>query len=119
MKIDLRKHAEYCQMEADNMAYVILRAKMLASVQSVCDFNLFWLDGISDLVVSVETLEFIEENISRFKRRLTMKEFLNADLVISRFNPENFDDFSRMYSAYSKQPDMFCNLKRKSEKIIL
>jgi len=97
---ELTQHAEMCQMAADEMAYqltdLIERDKILSIFQSQCNFNLFWLYSIApEVVLHIKTIEFLNNNSDNFKRKLSIKELLNYDLVINLKEPYNFNDFKK------------------------
>lgn len=112
---DVIKFAESCQMEADNMAYELIKAKKMATVQSICEFNIFWLRDISPLICQDNTVDFLYEHIEKFKRKLSAREFLMADTIISNLPVSDFDEFSRIFSAYRKNIRVFDNMKIKSK----
>lgn len=105
---------EEVQTEADSMAYQQLQAMKLANIQSVCDFNIFWVRDISPLVCTPCVIDFLWNNVSKFKRKLSIKEFLMADLLIKMYEPSNFEEFRVMFMNYKKTPDLFNNLVKKS-----
>lgn len=97
---ELKQHAEMCQMAADEMAYqltdLIDKDKLLSIFQSHCNFNLFWVYSIApEVVLHISSIEFLNENSKHFKRKLSIKELLNYDLVINLKEPENFNDFKK------------------------
>jgi hypothetical protein len=115
MKInELFKYAENCQMEADKMAYQLNLIGRLALVQSICNFNLFWLSELSPLICRNKVIDFMFENRQEFKRKLSVDEFLKADLLITKFEITDFKHFKTMFSNYSKESNLFNNLKSKT-----
>jgi len=80
MKKDYLQYAEQCQMQADNMAYQLLKAQKLSVIQSICNFNIAFIDNLSP--VFVRSLDFFYENVRDFKRKLTLKEFLYYDYLV-------------------------------------
>ena len=93
----LMQHAESCQAEADKTSYqlttIIEEISILSSVQSICDFNLFWLSGISPLIIYDKTLKFLNENKSKFKRKLSIKEIIEYDWIIAHNEISDFKKF--------------------------
>lgn len=112
----LMQHAESCQVEADQTSYQIAtmldEVSLLAAVQSICDFNLFWLAGISPVIVYTKTLEFLLEHKSEFKRKLSIREMIEFDYIISHNTLNNFDEFRRLLrTSRQKSVAIKINLK--------
>lgn len=108
----LLQSIEALQADADMMAYRLVFAGKLAQIQSICDFNVFWLSEISPLIVAPETVDFIVHNIKHIKRKLTVNEFLDAEFIIKCFRPENWNDFKKVFQNYAKKPKIINNLKK-------
>lgn len=106
--------AESIQEEADRMAYQQWKTMKVAIVQSICDFNLFWLRDVSPLICTPVVIDFMRDNITMFKRKLSVKEFLMADLLIKMYEPSNFEEFRIMFSNYRNDPELFNNLLKKA-----
>jgi hypothetical protein len=104
---------ETLQSDADFMAYRLIYAGELARLQSVCDFNVFWLSELSPIILHRETVEFVLTNIRDFKRKLSIREFMDADFVIGNFTPKDMVEFKRIYSNYRKKKNIFNNIKLK------
>jgi hypothetical protein len=78
--------------------------KTLASFQSFCDFNLFWLYSIApEVVLHIETIRFLSENAKHLKRKLSIKELLNYDLIIGIKHPETFEDFKNEILKFNEK----------------
>ena len=88
----LHQFASNCQMEADKMAILWIKARKLMTLQSVCDFNLFWLHDVSPLLVADETINFMIENRDKFKG-VSVRKFILYDLIIKIKHPANFKEF--------------------------
>lgn len=88
----LQRHAATCEMEADSMAILWLKARKLMMLQSVCDFNLFWLHDVSPLLVTDETIDFLLEHRDKFKK-ISVREFNLYDMIIKVKHPADFDEF--------------------------
>lgn len=64
--------------------------------QSNCDFNLYWFYSIApEVVLHLESIDFLIKHISNFKRKLTIKELIRFDLIICLKKPENFEEFKK------------------------
>ncbi len=74
------------QLEADKMAYMIIRLEKLARIQSICSFNVFWIDTLSPLVLSPKVMDFLIENQEKFKRKLSVREFFALDLIVKYYD---------------------------------
>ena len=109
---ELKQHAEMCQMEADNMAYQIVKLRELMQLQSICDFNIFWLNSISPVLLREKTIEFLLENKVMFTRKITAKEMIVFDTVIQHGNPNEFSQFKEMV----KNQTLFPPKKREKQK---
>lgn len=118
-KEDLLLISEQVLMEADQMAYQQWSAMKLANVQSICNFNIFWLRDVSPLICKPHVVDFFYNNVSRFKRKMDVKEFLMADLLVSVYEIDDFDQFRVMFTNYKKDPNMFKSLVKKSEEVEL
>lgn len=96
----LMQHAETCQEDADLAAFHLVKLQekvyMLASVQSICDFNLFWLYQVSLVVIYDRTLEFLHSNKSEFKRKLSIREIIEFDWIIAHNNVAYFEEFTKL-----------------------
>ena len=83
----LMRHAESCQLEADEAAFhftkMIDEISLLASVQSICSFNLFWLASISPVIIHNSTLRFLRENKTAFTRKLSIDEMIEFDWILA------------------------------------
>jgi hypothetical protein len=112
-KYDLLKFMETVQMEADEMAYNLVKVGQLARIQSICSFNLFWLSELSSLVCTEKTIDFLDKYSKEFKRKLTIKEFMNIDLLTSNYEYENFNQFKKAYSNFTNDPKMIMNIRIK------
>jgi hypothetical protein len=88
----LKQHAETCQTEADNMAYLLLKARKFMQLQSICDFNVWWFADISPLFMPQETVDFMVSNRDNFKK-ISVKEFTLYDMIIKFKHPKTFDEF--------------------------
>ena len=105
---ELKQHAETCQMAADEMAYQLTsfteRSNTIAVFQSFCDFNLFWLYSIApEVILHIETIRFLVENSQHLKRKLSVKELLNYDLIIGIKQPETFKDFKNEIIKFNEK----------------
>jgi hypothetical protein len=100
MKTNLSKienFAAECQLAADDISYNFITALSLARVQSICDFNVFWLYSIApEVVLHIKTVDFLKENIDKFKRKISIKEMLIYDFLINLNNPDNFNEFKEL-----------------------
>jgi len=84
------------QIELDSIAYRLIKSRRLMIIQSICDFNIFFLDSISPLINREETIEFITEHMKKFKRKISLKEYIRFDSIIYHLNPKDFDEFSKI-----------------------
>jgi len=117
----LIQQAETAQEEADYIAFhmVKLQEKMylLSSVQSVCEFNLFWLYQVSDVIIYDRTLEFILNHKTEFKRKLTISEMIEFDWIIAHNDLTDFEDF-RSHLVRSRKRTSEVNIYPKHNRII-
>lgn len=88
----LQQHASTCQLEADGLAIKLLKAQKFIMLQSVCDFNLFWLHDVSPLLVTDETIDFLLQYRDKFKK-ISVREFNLYDMIIKVKHPADFDEF--------------------------
>lgn len=112
-KFELLAITERIQMEADEMAYQLVKAGQLARIQSICLFNIFWISELSRIICTEKTLEFLDENKKEFKRKLTLKEFFNIDLLVNNFQYETFPQFKKAFKAITSEPNLILNVKLK------
>jgi hypothetical protein len=103
MKFEQRIAIESLQTEADHMAFRLLKIQELMQVQSLCDFNIFWLRDVSPLLVDQKTVDFLLENREKFRRKLSVKEFINADFLLKNFKISNFTEFTTAFKNYKPQ----------------
>jgi hypothetical protein len=97
----LEYHASDCQISADEMAIRLIEQQRIMSlisvVQSICDFNLAFIYHTSVVLVNLDTLEFMQENIKRFKRKITLREFFIYDFAIRAYEFKDWNDFVKHY----------------------
>ncbi len=117
----LMKHAETCQEEADRTSFLLAKLQekvyLLSSVQSICDFNLFWLYQVSLVVVYDRTLEFLHSNKSEFKRKLSIREIIEFDWIIAHHSLNDFDEFRQLLRTSRQKADS-AKIDLKQKKII-
>lgn len=111
-KYELLSTIERIQCEADEMAYNLIKAGQLAKIQSVCQFNIFWVSEISHMIATSPVIDFLSNNTGQFKRKLTIAEFMNADFLIRNFEVKTWDEFKQLFAKY--KPELFNNLKQKT-----
>lgn len=107
----LAKYAEAVQMDADKMAYRLLWAGRLATLQSICDFNIFWISEISITICTDKTVDFLNEHKKRFKRKINTREFIDMDFILSNFLVDDFEEFMKIYTNYVNKKKIFNNMK--------
>jgi hypothetical protein len=90
----LKQHAETCQTEADNMAYLLLKARKFMQLQSICDFNVWWFADLSPLFMPQETVDFMVENRDKFTK-VSLRDFNLYDMIIKEKHPVTFDEFDQ------------------------
>ena len=91
---ELKHHASTCQMSADEMAIRLIKVDVIKVVQSMCNFNLFYVYDISpEVFVHFNTIEFLYDNIKHFKRKISIKELSNYDHLITHNKINSFDEF--------------------------
>lgn len=96
---ELQKHAETCQMAADELAHdftdYLLKSEVLSRFQSHCEPNLFFIYSIwPEFILHIESIDFMLKNKERFKRKLKLDELLRFDFLINAYKPKKFDDFA-------------------------
>lgn len=93
------QHAESCQEEADKTAFDYIKLvdeiSVLASVQSICDFNIFWLATISPIIIEPRTLKFLADHKNVFKRKITIGEMIEFDWLIKHNQFCDFAEFAQ------------------------
>lgn len=103
----LMQHAESSQIEADETAYRLAsmreRISLLAPVQSICNFNLFWLASISPVIIHDQSLQFISDHKSEFKRKLSIEEMIEFDWIIAHNDISSFMEFRKLLINSRKQ----------------
>jgi len=65
---------------------------ILSHAQDFCSFNVFFVFGISPVFIRLKTFEFIAENHSQLKRKLTLKEVAALDFNIHDLQPTDFNN---------------------------
>jgi hypothetical protein len=95
---DLEHWASSCQIAADEMAIQLIEQKRVFNAisvfQSKCDFNLSWLYQLSpEVVLHVDSIEFLADNVRMFKRKLKVPEILRYDFLIRNNEIKDFDQF--------------------------
>ena len=97
----LERFASELQVEADRMAYKIVKTEKivggLSVIQSMCNFNIFWLYQVSPLIITEKTIDFMSNYRDKFKRELSVKEVMHIDWLVSHGNFHNFSEFSEAY----------------------
>ena len=92
----LKIFASQCQIETDKIAYDFIKqsevVELISVFQSKCDFNLYWLYGVSTLI-TVDSLHFLVKNIHFFNRKIKVDEMLLYDQIIRWLNPKDFNEF--------------------------
>jgi len=88
----LQRHAATCQMEADGLAILLIKAKKFILLQSVCDFNLFWFADRSKLFATDETIDFLLKYRDKFTK-ISVREFCLYDMIIKIKHPADFEEF--------------------------
>jgi len=85
----IESHASKCQIAADEMAYKFVtqqnRVEKLSVIQSICDFNIFWINSLSLVFCHDATLDLLSKNVNTFNRKLNISEFLRYDVLIHHF----------------------------------
>jgi len=97
-KEQLEIYSSELESEIFKIAYDEIKFRSIYDIlvvfQSHCNFNLFWVYSIApEVVLHIKTIEFLNDNSNHFKRKLSIKELLNYDLVINIKEPENFSEF--------------------------
>ena len=105
------------EMDVEELEYQIGQVNRFAVVQSICDFNLFWVATLSTLVCTMPVIDFLCENMHNIKRKLSVAEFMRADFVIANLAPVDFSDFTLLYKAFT--PELMYNLKAKSAHLVV
>jgi hypothetical protein len=94
---ELQTWASECQLEADELAIKYLGIQTVLKLQSICDFNLMHLyDCSPEVVLHKKTLEFLADNIEKFKRKIKAKEIIVFDFAYIHGGAETFDDFKQI-----------------------
>ncbi len=95
---ELQKHAESCQMAADELAHdysdYLTKSSILARFQSHCESNLFFVYSIApEIILHIESIDFLLKHKEKFKRKISLKELLRFDFIINSNKPETFEEF--------------------------
>ena len=98
----LEKYASGCQISADEMASKLIDQEktftIISVLQSVCDFNLFWLYQVSpEVFIHIESIEFLAKHIERFKKKITIKQMSDFDHLITHNKVDSFEDFKQLF----------------------
>jgi hypothetical protein len=96
----LEYHSAECQIAADEMAIQLIEQKRVFNAisvfQSRCDFNLSWLYQLSpEVVLHVDSIEFLSDNVRMFKRKLKVPEILRYDFLIRNNEIKDFNQFKK------------------------
>lgn len=83
-------------MDNDGLAYLLLKAKQLIVLQTICEFNVWWMHDISPLVMKDATIDFLVDNKDHFKRKINVGEFMEFDCIIYHKRPETFKEFKQL-----------------------
>lgn len=104
---ELKKYAADCQISADETAFLYITRESeiekekewiykLSILQSHVDFNVFFINDISELMIHETTVDFILNNRFELKRRLTLKEFSILDTLRNILvDCKSFSDFRK------------------------
>lgn len=97
---ELEHHASSCQIAADEMAIQLIEQKRVFNAisvfQSRCDFNLSWLYQLSpEVVLHVDSVEFLADNVRMFTRKLKVPEILRYDFLIMNNEITTFSQFKK------------------------
>jgi len=100
----IQYHVSHFQMAADEMASQLIEQKRafnaISVFQSRCDFNLSWLYQLSpEVVLHVDSIEFLADNVRMFKRKLKVPEILRYDFLIRNNGIKDFNQFKTMIKA--------------------
>ena len=87
------------QITADELAYTIISERELTGklslIQSVCDFNVFWLYQLPYTTIRTKFIDFMSENADKFKRKISIKEALRIDSVIYFNDINSIEDLKK------------------------
>ena len=105
-KEQLECYASQLEIELNQIAFNEIKFRevyeSLVVFQSFCDFNLFWLYSIEpEVILHINTIKWLLKNIT-IKRKLSEKELLNYDLIISLIEPTNIDEFKKYALKFTK-----------------
>jgi hypothetical protein len=93
------EYAAECQVAADQMARRIISARSFIELDQKCDFNLFWLyDCSPEVLIHTTSVEFLADNIDKFKRKLSIREMIKYDGIIVHREIKDFNHFKNMLS---------------------
>lgn len=84
------------QISNDEMAYRFVKMEKMLQIQSICDFSVFWMDGLTFYGISQMTLDFLIENKGKFKRKITSREFVKYDLLINYKEPGSVEELKNL-----------------------
>jgi len=84
------------ERENDELTYHLITFEKLSILQSICNFNVFWIWNLSPVLLHIETVRFLCKHKKKFKKKMTIKQLFNFDMIIYWMKPENFNDFKSM-----------------------
>ena len=105
---ELKQHAEMCQIAADEMAYsftdYLRKSDILARFQSHVEPNLFFIHSIwPELIIHIDSIDFLLQHKDRLKRKLKLAELLKFDFIINSEKPETWDEFTKLLKPQNEK----------------
>lgn len=98
---ELLNRCSVAEIAADEMAYQIVteseRIKRLSIIQSICDFNVFFLYSLSPVILRDKSINFLYKNRLNFNRKIKIGEMMIYDTIIYNNDFKNFEDFKRFF----------------------
>ena len=111
MNLSDKQYLSELQIDCDTLAFNLLLLQKLIRIQSRCEFNLFWIYEDYKFTLHNESIDFLDDHINLFKRKITLKEFLNYDSVIYWLKPGSFDEFKEMIKGNDFQNTLETSIK--------
>lgn len=84
------------QMEIDKMSFDFCNIVKLISIQDISETNVFFIAGISPLILSNDVIDFFYKNKKHFKRKLTIEEIFHYDSIISHLKPRTISELKEL-----------------------
>ena len=93
---NLKKYCSEIEIENDELTYHLITFEKLSILQSICNFNIFWIWNLSPVILHIETVRFLIKYKDKFKNKMTIKQLFHFDMIIYWRKPKDFKQFKTM-----------------------